>query len=157
MLRRSVAALASAAFCGPVLGGTDFQCLGDCSARYSRAYCLQVCEIRSPPPQQTLSNPVEAFIQGQRARQEFELRQAEIARARAEAAAAEAAASRNNTPPVHDEDIWAEAVKEWAAEQENSKLKAENEALKQRLKELEAATPTDPLNSAERPRSGPPE
>lgn len=116
---------------------TDYQCLSDCTARYSRAYCLQVCEIRQASPAPRAPSPFESFLKGQQARQEADIREAEIARARAEAAAAE----KRSEKSLDEDRIWSEVAKEakeWVAEQEKAKLRAENDALRKRIEEMES-------------------
>lgn len=115
------------------LAGTDYQCFSDCTARYSYAYCKQVCAVQEQESQVRPAKPVDAFIEGRAARQEEEARQLEIERLRA----------------IEAERMWAEVARQ-AAEQkrlqdeerqkqeaaERAKLEAENEALRKELERL---------------------
>lgn len=121
-----VGAAVAGGLSSPVFADVDYQCLRDCTVRYSRAYCLQACEIRSPIPQQRYSSPVEAMIRGQQAAQEARAREAELTRLKAETDRVEAETQR----------IREQIARETAEAEEKARLQAENENLKQRLKAL---------------------
>ena len=117
---------------------TDYQCMSDCSGRYSWNYCKQRCEIREDQSPPRASSPAQSFIEGQRAQQES--REIELQRMREELARKEqelAAKQATNSQ------VWDQVAKDFARShiqqqtEEINRLKAENEALRKQIQELE--------------------
>jgi hypothetical protein len=155
--RITVAGIAALLWMSAGLADVDHQCIKDCTdRRYTWAYCEQVCAIA--PTQQSIqpANPVGAFIEGRIARQEYEAQEIDIERQRRQL---DGERLRLELQETEEETA---RLRQQLETRERAQLKAENEALKQKLKELaeqetrkSTANQSDEIDAAPASDAGP--
>lgn len=120
----------------------DSQCMTDCSARYSGAYCRSACTIQPRVPYdiaagQQQANPVGAFLQGRAMRQEADARAAETALLEAQRRQVEAQTKKLEQAPAERAvqlDVENEKLR-----QQLEQARFENERLRQQADERDSA------------------